>query len=84
MPEMEELFHLVLSKDELTVLVLGQQAVSGLFDGDVNGAMIGMIGQYISLRLATPAKLEDAHHRLLSKVEKLAQHYHQQNNKPHV
>lgn len=72
--EVEELFHLVLSKDELMVILLGMLGVDGLVHNNMDEALKAMVTQYVLVRLTTPAKVHEGLHRLEDKLGKIADH----------
>jgi hypothetical protein len=72
--EVEELFHLVISKDELMVILLGMLGVDGLVHNEMDEAILAMVVEYVKVRLTTPAKVHEGLHRLEEKLQKLADH----------
>lgn len=81
--ELEDRFQLTVSRDELTVIMLGLTAVAGLFNGDLHGAVMQMVAQSIQVRVRARKSFEPDLLSVLEQVSKLAHHY-AENKKPHV
>lgn len=70
--ELEQLFHLVLSRDEVLVLLLGMIAVGGCATGQPMHGFQDMTMEYLKLRLTTDADLTGGLDRLKNKLETIA------------
>jgi hypothetical protein len=70
--EMERLYHLVLSEDELAVLVLGLIAVNGVIYHRLEESYKDLIIEYMRVKLSTGLDLRGGMNRLGDKLNAFA------------
>jgi hypothetical protein len=70
--KMEKLYHLVLSGDEMAVVILGMLAVDGVVHHNIEEAFKELVIEYMKLRLTTDTDVHAGLHRLGAKLNKIA------------
>lgn len=73
--ELDEQFQFTVTKDELTVILLGLGAAAGLFNGQIQETMMQMVATYIPLRIHAGRSFEPDLVSVLEKCQKLAYFY---------